>query len=202
MHNKESAVRSYRARHSLLKPFSLILRIIIVISSSRVKVLGEFAFTVRLSCGGRRPKIVTKPGASMKQSPRMGLTGELSIAVGPENRISFADGRMPAVLATPWLVAYLEYAARDAIAPLLEADERSVGTFIEVEHLGPAPEGFTVKCRARVIHVDGSAVTFQVDAHDGVEVIAKGIHRRRVIDIDRFARRVEKKRAQLNNVPQ
>ena len=138
----------------------------------------------------------------MKQSPRMGLSGELSIAVGPENRISFADGRMPAVLATPWLVAYLEYAARDAIAPLLEADERSVGTFIEVEHLGPAPEGFTVKCRARVIHVDGSAVTFQVDAHDGIEVIAKGIHRRRVIDVDRFARRVEKKRAQLNNVPQ
>jgi fluoroacetyl-CoA thioesterase len=138
----------------------------------------------------------------MKQSPRMGLTGELSIAVGPENRISFADGRMPAVLATPWLVAYLEYAARDAIAPLLEADERSVGTFIEVEHLGPAPEGFTVKCRARVIHVDGSAVTFQVDAHDGVEVIAKGIHRRRVIDVDRFARRVEKKRAKLNNLPQ
>jgi fluoroacetyl-CoA thioesterase len=137
----------------------------------------------------------------MKQSPRMGLTGELSIAVGPENRISFADGRMPAVLATPWLVAYLEYAARDAIAPLLEADERSVGTFIEVEHLGPAPEGFTVKCRARVIHVDGSAVTFQVEAHDGIEVIAKGIHRRRVIDVDRFARRVEKKRAQLNNVP-
>ena len=138
----------------------------------------------------------------MKQPPRTGLTGELSIVVGPENRISFADARMPAVLATPWLVAYLEYAARDAIAPLLEATERSVGTFIEVEHLGPAPEGFTVKCRARVIHVDGAAVTFQVDAHDGVEVIAKGIHRRRVIDIDRFARRVEKKRAQLNNVPQ
>ena len=133
----------------------------------------------------------------MKQPPRTGLTGELSIVVGPDNRISFADARMPAVLATPWLVAYLEYAARDAIAPLLDANERSVGTFIEVEHLAPAPEGFTVECRARVIHVDGPAVTFQVEAHDGVEVIAKGIHRRRVIDVDRFARRVEKKRAKI-----
>ena len=92
-------------------------------------------------------------------------------------------------------IAYLEYAARDAIAPLLDANERSVGTFIEVEHLAPAPEGFTVICRARVIHVDGTAVTFQVDAHDGVEIIAKGIHRRRVIDVDRFARRIEKKKA-------
>ena len=134
----------------------------------------------------------------MKQPPRVGLTGELSITVGTDNCISFADGRMPTVLATPWLIASLEYAARDAIAPLLEANERSVGTFIEVEHLAPAPEGFTVKCRARVIHIDGSAVTFQVDAHDGIEVIAKGIHRRRVIDVDRFARRVDKKRAKVN----
>ena len=130
----------------------------------------------------------------MKQPPRTGLTGELSIVVGPDNRINFSDARMPAVLATPWLVAYLEYTARDAIAPLLDANERSVGTFIEVEHLAPAPEGFTVKCRARVIHVNGPAVTFQVEAHDGVEVIAKGIHRRRVIDVDRFARRIEKKK--------
>ena len=84
----------------------------------------------------------------MKQPPRTGLTGELSIVVGPENRISFADGLMPSVLATPWLVASLEYAARDALTPLLDANERSVGTFIEVEHFAPAPEGFTVKCRA------------------------------------------------------
>ena len=45
----------------------------------------------------------------MKQPPRTGLTGEHEITVGPDNRISFADGRMPAVLATPWLVAYLEH---------------------------------------------------------------------------------------------
>jgi predicted thioesterase len=101
---------------------------------------------------------------------------------------------MPAILATPWLIAHLEYAARDAIAPCLEEHERSVGTFIEVEHLAPVPEGLTVTCRARVIHVNAQVVTFQVDAHDGVEPIARGIHRRRVIDIDRFARRVERKK--------
>jgi predicted thioesterase len=77
------------------------------------------------------------------------------IVVGPENRISFADTRMPAVLATPWLIAHLEYAARDALARCLEDHERSVGTFVEVEHLAPTPEGCTVTCRARVIHVNG-----------------------------------------------
>jgi predicted thioesterase len=131
----------------------------------------------------------------MIQPPRTGMTGEQTITVGPENRVSFADARMPAVLATPWLVAHLEQAAREAIAACLEPHERSVGTFIELEHLAPAPEGFTVVCRARVILVDGPIVTFQVEANDGVDSIARGIHRRRVIDADRFARRVERKRA-------
>jgi fluoroacetyl-CoA thioesterase len=138
----------------------------------------------------------------MKQPPRTGLTGELSVVVGPDNRISFADAQMPSVLATPWLIAYLEYAARDSIAPLLDPNERTVGTFIEVEHLAPAPEGFTVVCRARVIHVDGATVTFQVDAHDGLEFIAKGIHRRHVINVDRFTRRVEKKRSKKSEAAQ
>jgi fluoroacetyl-CoA thioesterase len=130
----------------------------------------------------------------MKTTPRTGLTGEERVTVGPSNRISFADDRMPAVLATPWLIAHLEYAARNAIAPCLEEHERSVGTFVEVEHLAPVPEGFTVVCRARVILVDGPVVTFQVDAHDGTEPVARGIHKRRVIDVDRFARRVARKR--------
>jgi fluoroacetyl-CoA thioesterase len=122
------------------------------------------------------------------------MSGESRLVVDATNRISFADEKMPAVLATPWLVAHLEYAARFAIEPCLEPHERSVGTHVEVEHLAPVPEGFTVHCRARVIHADGPAVTFQVEAHDGTETVARGLHRRRVIDVDRFARRVARKR--------
>lgn len=133
----------------------------------------------------------------MKSIPRAGMAAEERITVDETNRIVFADDRMPAVLSTPWLVAHLEYAARNAIAPCLEDHERSVGTFIEVEHLGPTPEGGSVVCRARVILVDGKSVTFQVEARDEVEVVAKGIHRRRVIDVDRFARLVARKRAKM-----
>lgn len=129
----------------------------------------------------------------MKPAIRPGLAAEERLAVGPAHRITFADARMPAVLATPWLVAHLEYAARAAIAPCLTDDQRSVGTYVEVEHLAPVPEGREVSCRARVILVDGPVVTFQVEAHDGVEVVAKGLHRRRVIDVDRFRRRVARK---------
>lgn len=121
------------------------------------------------------------------------MSAEERITVDATNRIVFADGRMPSVLATPWLVAHLEYAARHAIEGCLEDHERSVGTYVEVEHLAPVPEGFHVVCRARVIRADGPVITFQVEAHDGTEVVARGLHRRRVIDVDRFKRRLERK---------
>ena len=137
----------------------------------------------------------------MHTTPRMGMSAEERLVVNESNRIVFADDRMPAVLSTPWLVAHLEYAARHAIAPCLTPDERSVGTYVEVEHLAPVPEGLTVTCRARVILVDGPVVTFQVEAHDGVELVARGIHRRRVIDVNRFRRRVGKKQPPSANNP-
>src|ERR1700722_20018115 len=91
------------------------------------------------------------PVPLMKYPPRAGMSAEERLVVGTSNRIVFADDRMPAVLATPWLVAHLEYASRNAIAPCLTEEERSVGTFLEVEHLAPVPEGLTVTCRARGI---------------------------------------------------
>jgi predicted thioesterase len=129
----------------------------------------------------------------MKTVPRIGMSHERRVLVDESNRISFADEAMPPVLATPWLIAYLEYAARDAIAGCLDAGERSVGTYVEVEHLAPVPQGMTVACRARVIHVEGDSVTFQIDASDDVEPVARGLHRRRVIDVERFRRRVRRK---------
>jgi predicted thioesterase len=136
----------------------------------------------------------------MKQTPRLGLQSERVLIVGPDNRIGFADARMPAVLATPWLIAHLEYAARDALAACLEEHERSVGTFVELEHLAPTPEGVTVTCRARVIHVSGLIVTFQLEAHDDTEQVARGLHKRRVIEVDRFAQRLERKRPARNGL--
>jgi predicted thioesterase len=100
---------------------------------------------------------------------------------------------MPAVFSTPQLILHLEHAARKAIAPVLESGESSVGIHVDVQHLAPTPMGQRVVCSARVIHVDGATITFQLEAHDEQEMIARGLHKRAVIKVDRFARRVEKK---------
>lgn len=130
----------------------------------------------------------------MRERPRTGMSAERTVRVDESNRITFADERMPAILATPWLIAYLEYTARDCIAGYLEPHERSVGTYIEVEHLAPVPEGIDVVCRVKVVRVDGEEVTFRLEARDAQEPVARGLHRRRVIDADRMRRRVQRKR--------
>jgi predicted thioesterase len=129
----------------------------------------------------------------MKGSPRVGTTGEERFVVEPAHIIDFARDGMPAVLATPWLVWFLEHAAREAVLPFLGPGESTVGTYIEVQHSAPTPVGQAVTCRARVVQVEGTSVSFQLEAHDGHERIARGFHRLQVIRVDRFARRVERK---------
>jgi predicted thioesterase len=134
----------------------------------------------------------------MKSTPKVGDLGQVEFTVGSEHVIDFADETLPAVLSTPTLVGFLERAAREALAPVLEAMESSLGTHVDVQHLAPTPQGQHVVCRARVIHVDGRTITFQIEARDGSELVARGLHKRAVIRKDRFAARVERKRGTSN----
>jgi fluoroacetyl-CoA thioesterase len=131
----------------------------------------------------------------MKTPPRTGLNGQLTFVVTAQHAIDFAGGGMPAVLSTPWLVWFLEHAAREAMLPLLEPGESTVGVRVDIEHLAPTPLGDQVTCLARVLHSDGPVVSFQLEARDRREVIARGFHKLRVIRIERFAARVAAKSA-------
>ncbi|HLQ46814.1 MAG TPA: thioesterase family protein [Planctomycetaceae bacterium] len=129
----------------------------------------------------------------MQASPKVGTIGELTFVVEQNHAIDFADGDMPAVLSTPWLIWFLEHAARKAMLPLLEKGESTVGVHVDVQHLAATPLGQRVNCRARVIHCEGTLVSFQLEAHDEHERIARGVHKLRVIQVARFADRVRGK---------
>ena len=129
----------------------------------------------------------------MKAAPKTGTTGEFSFVVGPEHTITFATDGMPAVLSTPILIGIFERTAREAITTFLDADERSVGVEIEVSHLAPTPLGARVTVTARVIHTEGWLVDYQIEARDEHELIARGVHKRAVIRVEQFARRVRRK---------
>ena len=131
----------------------------------------------------------------MKSKPHSGLVGTLTFKVERQHLIDFAGDDLPAVLSTPWLIKWLEQTARETLRPLLDEGEASVGMEVDLRHLAPTPLGSTVTCVARVISAEGSTVTFQIEASDEQELIARGVHKRAVISKARFFQRVERKRS-------
>jgi predicted thioesterase len=130
---------------------------------------------------------------AMKSRPRIGTSGELTFTVESKHVIDFATDGMPAVLSTPMLIGLLERTARESLYPILEPDERSVGIELEIRHFAPSPLGARVTCLTRVVAAEENSVTFQVEARDEQEVIARGVHRRAVIRVGSFSRRVARK---------
>ncbi len=124
-----------------------------------------------------------------------GVGGEHRLLVSSELAIDFMGQEEARVLATPHLIWNLEMAARNAIKPLLEEGFDSVGTEVNVKHLAATPLGMSVLFRAEVTHRDGNRVRFHVEATDEKEKIAEGSHERYIVNIARFATRVQAKAA-------
>jgi predicted thioesterase len=129
----------------------------------------------------------------LKGKPKIGTVGELAFKTEARHAVEFAGNGMPAVLSTPNLIGFIERTARDTMAGFLDADERSVGVEIEIRHLAPTLVGGTVHCQARIVSVDDRKVSFQVEARDAHELIARGLHQRAVIRTESFTRRVQAK---------
>jgi fluoroacetyl-CoA thioesterase len=130
------------------------------------------------------------------REPKIGMAYERSFVVEDRHTITFADDAMPAVLSTPMLIAELERTAREAVEGLLDPNERTVGTSVEIDHLAGTTIGFEVKCSARVLGYENGEIRFQVEASDGIDRLARGYHRRQVVDALRLRKRIERKASQ------
>ncbi|MCW2831982.1 MAG: thioesterase [Aeromicrobium sp.] len=93
------------------------------------------------------------------------------------------------VLATPRVLAWMEEATCAALD--LPADQTSVGTRVEIEHLTASPVGAQITATATVVHTDGRLVRCQVVAQDASGApLASGEVRRVIVDRERFLARI------------
>jgi predicted thioesterase len=122
-----------------------------------------------------------------------GLVAETCATVDDHLLATTMGSGSVAVLATPAMVALMEAASVDALAPALPEGQSSVGTALDVRHLAATPPGRQIRARAEVIKVQGKRVTLRVQAWDESELIGEGTHTRYVIDVERFMERVHAK---------
>ena len=123
----------------------------------------------------------------------IGTLGEQKLLVTTEVAIDFLGADGPRVLATPQMIRYMEWTCRNSVLPLLEPGHDTVGTHVNVAHLGAAPMGRAVTFTSEVIGVNGRRVEFRVTASTEQEKIGEGTHERAIINIAKFATKLAEK---------
>jgi predicted thioesterase len=122
-----------------------------------------------------------------------GLTATIELVVGAgDTAAAFASGAVD-VLATPRLVGLLEEASAEAVQPVLELGQTTVGIHIDMRHLAATPVGMRVTARAELLEVDGRILRFRIEARDEHELVAEGTHERAIVNRARFLERVVQK---------
>ena len=116
----------------------------------------------------------------------VGMKGEVSNLVEREDTAAEVGSGSLLVYATPCMVALMEGAACEAIAPAIPEDKTTVGTELSISHLSATPVGLEVRAEAEVTAVDGKIITFSVTAYDEAGKIGEGTHKRCIVSTQRF----------------
>jgi len=122
-----------------------------------------------------------------------GLHGQISFVVNDAHTARYMGSGSRDVLATPMLVAFLEAAAQKAIALHLSENQQTVGVHLELTHDAATPLGMRVTAQAELISVDGRTLVFHISAHDEMDKIASGTHRRTLAQTTSLDRMLQKK---------
>lgn len=123
----------------------------------------------------------------------IGMKGEAINLVEREDTAYAVGSGSLLVYATPCMVALMEGAACEAIAPALPEGKTSVGIALDIAHTAATPVGLEVRAEAEVIAVDGNTITFQLTAYDETGKIGEGTHKRAIVSAQRFLEKVYNK---------
>ena len=123
-----------------------------------------------------------------------GLANDLTVTVSDNMTASHLGSGAVAVLATPYLIALMEKASLQVVAPYLAQGQSTVGTMVNIRHLAATPLSMDVRIHSELTAVDGRRLTFKVEAYDAAEKVGEGVHERFIIDLARFEERLKRKR--------
>ncbi len=135
----------------------------------------------------------------MSETLKPGLTATRRVAIDADRTISFM-GDECRVYSTPKLLYDIEMACRDLLLEHVGTARDSVGTRVELDHIGATLLGMWVEITVTLVEVNGSAVSFDFSVRDSVEEVARGKHNRFIVDIEKTVKRLQSKLAKANAV--
>ena len=130
----------------------------------------------------------------MSEPLKAGLSATRRIDIDRDRTISFM-GEDCRVYSTPKLLYDIEIACRDLLLLHIEPGKDSVGTRVELDHVGATLMGMWVDISVTLTEVNGGAVCFDFTARDAVEEVARGKHNRFIVGVEKTAQRLKAKLA-------
>ncbi|PPR60408.1 MAG: Fluoroacetyl-CoA thioesterase [Alphaproteobacteria bacterium MarineAlpha4_Bin2] len=132
----------------------------------------------------------------MKETLKSGVSFTAKALIEKDKTIGFM-GEDLRVYATPFMVQDAERSCRNFMLEHLEDGEDTVGSRVEIDHLGPTLVGQTIEIAGKVLEVEGPRVLFEIEIRDELDTVGRVRHTRFVVEKARQGGRLEKKKARL-----
>ena len=121
---------------------------------------------------------------------KVGMSAERTLVVPVERTVGHFVPGMPMVYATPMMILEMEMTSGDAIRAALQPGWVTVGTEVDIRHLGASLVGATVRTTAKVVAVERRVIRFEVEAFEGDRRIGEGRHARGLVNLASFNKRL------------
>ncbi len=122
-----------------------------------------------------------------------GIRGCAETVVSETNTASAAGSGLLDVFSTPAMIALMEMAACESVQPYLEEGQGTVGIRMEADHLAATPVGEKVWAESELTEVNNRILTFTISAYSEKEKIGQAVHRRCIINNERFLKKMNEK---------
>ena len=120
----------------------------------------------------------------------IGMNAERTLVVPAERTVGHFVPGMPMVYATPMMILEMEMASGDAIRGSLQPGWVTVGTEVDIRHLGASALGAMIRTTARATAVERRVIRFEVEAFEGERRIGDGRHARGLVNLASFNKRL------------
>ena len=128
----------------------------------------------------------------MQNKFKEGNTTTRRVTVDPSRTIAVAGGEFN-VYATPEMIRDIEQTCKQYILEFADAGEDSVGTQVNISHVGATLMGMSVEITATVKTLDRRRVVFEISVKDDLDEVGIGTHDRFITDAAKSAERLRAK---------
>ena len=122
-----------------------------------------------------------------------GIKGYSECTACAENSAEAMGSGELKVFATPAMIALIEKAAWQSVAPELEEGQGSVGTKLDISHIAATPLGMKLRCETELTEIDGRRLVFKAEVFDEAGKVGEGTHERFIVFNEKFQAKADAK---------